>query len=62
MADLVNLRTTRKQAKRRRGDKRAQANRLTHGQPKHLRDLGDARQKKASDDLDHHWIKPGDGR
>ena len=42
MAELVNLRTARKQAKRRHNDERAHASRLAHGQPKHLRELEDA--------------------
>jgi hypothetical protein len=57
MAELVNLRTARKRAKRRQGDQRAQANRLAHGQPKHLRELESAQQAKASHDLDRHRIK-----
>jgi hypothetical protein len=62
MAELVNLRTARKQAKRQQGDQRAQANRLAHGQPKHLRKLEGAQQAKASHDLDSHRIEIGDGR
>ena len=62
MAELVNLRTARKRAKRRQGDQRAHANRLAHGQPKHLREIEDAQQTKASRDLDRHRIEPGDGR
>ena len=62
MAELVNLRTARKRAKRRQGDQRAHANRLAHGQPKHLRKLEGAQQTKASRDLDRHRIEPGDRR
>ena len=62
MADVVNLRTARKQAKRRQGDQRARANRLAHGQPKHLRELEDAQQTEASHDLDRHRIETGDRR
>ncbi len=62
MAELINLRTARKQAKRRQGDQHAHANRLSHGQPKHLRELEDARQTKASHDLDLRQIETGDGR
>ena len=43
-------------------DQRADANRLAHGQPKHLRKLEDAQQTKASRDLDRHRIETGDGR
>lgn len=62
MAELVNLRTARKQAKRRHDDERAHASRLALGQPKHLRELKDAQQAKASRELDRHWIEPGDRR
>ena len=62
MAELVNLRTARKQAKRRQGEQRATANRLAHGQPKHVRKLEDARQAKTNIELDRHRIETGDGR
>ena len=62
MAELVNLRAARKRAKRAESDQRAHANRLAHGKPKHERQIDDARQKKASDDLDRHRIETGDGR
>jgi len=62
MAELVNLRTVRKQAKRRADDLRADANRLAHGRPTHQRKLEDAQQSKASRDLDRHRIDRGDGR
>ena len=61
MADVVNLRTARKQAKRQDSEQRAQVNRLAHGQPKHLRKLDDAQQDKASRDLARHRIETGDG-
>ena len=62
MAELVNLRAARKRVKRAEGDQRAHDNRLAHGKPKQQRELEDARQKKASDDLDHHRLEPGDRR
>jgi hypothetical protein len=62
MAELVNLRTARKRAKRQHDDQHAHANRLAHGQPKPLRKLADARQAKANRDLDQHRIDTGDGR
>ncbi len=62
MAELVNLRTACKQAKRRQDEQRANANRAAHGQPTSLRKLEDARQDKASRDLERHRIEPGDGR
>jgi hypothetical protein len=60
MADIVNLRNARKQAKRQQGDLDAQANRIAHGRPKHLRNLEDAQQDKATRDLDRHRIEKGD--
>ncbi|MEP7030913.1 MAG: DUF4169 family protein [Pseudolabrys sp.] len=62
MAELVNLRAARKQAKRRQSDQLANANRLAHGRPKHLRDLEDAREAKANRDLDRQRIETGDSR
>jgi hypothetical protein len=60
MADVVNLRTARKQAKRQDSEQRAQVNRLAHGQPKYLRTLDNAKQDKAIDDLDRHRMETGD--
>jgi len=62
MAELLNLRTARKQAKRRADDQRANANRLAHGHPNYQRKLEDAQQSKASRDLDRHRIDMGDDR
>jgi hypothetical protein len=62
MAELVNLRTARKHAKRRRDDERAKAARLSHGETKQERKLVSARQEKADRVLDLHRIEPGDGR
>jgi len=62
MADIVNLRTARKQAKRRQQDVEAQANRLVHGQRKSTRALQMAQQAKAARDLDRRRIEKGDGR
>jgi len=62
MAELVNLRITRKRAKRHEESSRAAANRLAHTQPNRLRKLAVARQAKAGRDLDRHRIEPGDGR
>jgi hypothetical protein len=56
MAEVINLRTVRKQAKRQKRDQTAQANRLAFGQPKHLRELQAAQQAKASRDLDRRRI------
>lgn len=62
MAELVNLRTVRKQAQRKRDEARANANRLAHGQPKAARELAAAQKAKTSRDLDGHRIDKGDGR
>lgn len=62
MGDLVNLRTARKQAKRRQDGERADARRLAHGEPKRVRKLEAARREKADRDLDQHRIDTGDGR
>ena len=62
MAELVNLRTVRKQAKRKRDEARANASRLTHGQIKGARKLAAAQEAKANRDLDGHRIEKGDGR
>ena len=62
MAELVNLRTARKRAKKRQDGLRADGNRLAHGQPKHRRKLAAAQQEKASRDLDSHRIDKGAGR
>jgi hypothetical protein len=62
MAELVNLRTARKQAKRRQSEQRASTNRLVHGQPKNVSKLEDAQQAKTDRNLDGHRIETGDGR
>lgn len=62
MADLINLRTVRKQAKRKQDEAHASANRLAHGQPKTARKLAAAQEAKASRNLDGHRIDKGDSR
>ena len=54
MADLINLRRARKAKAKVEKDKAADANRITHGTPKNLRDLAKARTDKAAHDLDAH--------
>ena len=51
MAELINLRNARRRAERARKDREAEANRLAHGQPKHLRALRKAEDVKAARDL-----------
>jgi Domain of unknown function (DUF4169) len=62
MAEVINLRTARKRAKRHEDDVRAGANRLAHGQPRHLRDRNSAERAKAERDLDRHRIDKGNGQ
>jgi hypothetical protein len=62
MAELVNLRSARKQAKRRQDEEHARARRIAYGQPKRLRELEAAQKEKADRDLDQHRIDTGDGR
>lgn len=61
MGNLVNLRTARKQAKRRRAERTAAANRLAHGRSKAERATEQSRNDKARKDLDQHRIETGDG-
>ena len=61
MAELVNLRTARRQAKRRQDEERAHANRLAYGRSKTERELAAAKEAKAKRDLDGHRINEGDG-
>ena len=62
MAEVVNLRTARKQAKRKRDEACAATNRLAYGQPKAARKLAAAQEDKTRRDLDGHRIEKGDGR
>lgn len=54
MADIINLRTARKQAERRTDEKRAEANRLAHGIPRETREREEARRDAAQRLLDGH--------
>jgi hypothetical protein len=54
MAEIVNLRRARKAKDKAEKAKAADANRVTHGTPKNLRDLAKARAEKAARDLDGH--------
>lgn len=62
LAEVINLRTVRKQVKRHQHEQGAQANRLASGQPKHVRKLEAALQAKAKRDLDRRRIEKGDRR
>ena len=54
MAEIVNLRRARKAKAKSEKDKAAEANRVTHGTPRQVRDLAKARSDKAARDLDAH--------
>ena len=60
MGDIVNLRTARKQAKRRQAEQEAAAQRLVHGRGKAERTLQQSRSDKAQKDLDRHRIERGE--
>jgi len=57
MVEIVNLNRARKaKAKAERG-KTAEANRVKHGTPKHLRNLTEARKNKADQALSGHKLE-----
>jgi hypothetical protein len=62
MGDLVNLRTARKQAKRREAEQQAASNRLAHGRSKAQRAADQSRREKTAKALDQHRIETGDGQ
>jgi hypothetical protein len=51
MAELINLRRARKAKERAQKEKVAEANRVLHGTPKHLRKLSEAEKSKAEQQL-----------
>ena len=54
MADIINLNRARKAKAKAEKTKAADQNRVLHGTPKHLKELGNARKDKARRDLDAH--------
>jgi hypothetical protein len=60
MAEIVNLRTRRKDKARAEKAKTAEANRLLHGTPKALRNLQKARKDKAARDLSGNRLEKGE--
>jgi len=60
MAEVINLRTVRKQAKRQQDDQRVSANRVVFGESKRVRKLETAQRAKARRDLDQCRIEIGD--
>jgi hypothetical protein len=57
MADIINLRQARKTKAKTDKDKTAEANRVLHGTPKHLRNLAEARKDKADQALSGHKLE-----
>jgi hypothetical protein len=57
MAEIVNLRRARKQKARGEKEKTAEANRIVHGTPKHLRTLAKAQSDKAAHNVDAHRLQ-----
>jgi len=62
MGDIVNLRTLRKQVKRRHAEHEAAAARLVHGRSKVEKTLEQSRNEKARRGLNQHRIETGDGQ
>jgi hypothetical protein len=61
MAEIVNLNKARKTKAKAEKAKAAEANRLLHGTPKHLRNLAETRKDKADQALSGHKLeKPDD--
>ena len=60
MADVVNLRLARKQAKRRQAEQDAALRRLEHGRSKAEKTLLRARSEKVEHELDRHRLDTGD--
>jgi hypothetical protein len=62
MAEIVNLRTARRQAKRRQAEQKAASNRLAHGRSKAERALERSQSDQARKSLDQRRIETGDGQ
>ena len=62
MADIVNLNKARKAKAKAEKDNTAQANRVLHGTPKHVRNLADARKEKADNALSDHKLQTPDDK
>jgi hypothetical protein len=57
MVEIVNLRRARKAKERAEKEKTAEANRVLHGTPKHLRKLSEAEKAKAEQRLAGHRLE-----
>jgi len=62
MGDLINLRTRRKQAKRRQASEQAAETRCLHGVPKAERAANDALRDMSRRNLDQHRIDNGEDK
>jgi hypothetical protein len=62
MGDVINLRTARKQADRRKAEERASANRIAYGLTKAERKLDKARKAKAEREIEGHRLDKRDDR
>jgi hypothetical protein len=60
MAEIVNLNRARKAKGRAEKEKTAEANRVAHGTPKHLRKLSEAQKNKAEQRLAGHELENED--
>jgi len=60
MVEIINLRRARKAKERTEKEKTAEANRVLHGTPKHVRKLSDARKDKAEQRLSEHRLDKGE--
>jgi len=60
MAEIINLRRARKGKAKAEKEKTAEANRLLHGTPKHLRNLTEARKDKADQTLSSQKLEKGE--
>ena len=60
MTEIVNLRRARKAKAKAEKEKSAEANRVLHGTPKHLRNLAKARKEKSVEILSRHRLEKGD--
>ena len=56
MAEIVNLKRVKKAKARAEKSAQAAANRVKHGMPKHLRELGEARDEKEKQIVDAHKL------
>jgi hypothetical protein len=60
MGPIVNLRTARKQARRRQAEQAAVQNRLAHGQPKAAKVLARAQREQTQKVVEQHRIERED--